>query len=64
MEVNQTLAADVRKVVWEWLQHSIRIKLSKDRTRLLKEELVAAVWHPRRVQKLLEAYGWDTLDAQ
>lgn len=62
MAVNQTLAADVRKAVWEWLQHSILIKLSKDRTRLLKEELVAAVWHPRRVQMLLETYGWESID--
>jgi hypothetical protein len=63
MPVNEGLAADVRKVVWNWLQDSIRIKMSKDRTRLLKEELVAAVWHPRRVQNFLDTYGWNALDA-
>lgn len=25
----------------------------------IKEELMAAMWHPRRVEKLLDTYGWD-----
>jgi len=55
MPVNKKLAADVRKVVWNWLQDCIYIKLSQDRTRILKKDLIAAVWHPTRVAKWVEA---------
>jgi hypothetical protein len=34
-------------------------KRIQERARLLKEELVAAVWHPRRVQRLLDLCGED-----
>jgi hypothetical protein len=27
-----------------------------------KEELMQVVWHPRRVGRILETYGWDVLD--
>lgn len=27
-----------------------------------KEELMMAVWHPRKVQRILETYGWDVLE--
>lgn len=29
----------------------------------VKEELVAVVWYPRRVEKLVEQYGLDVLEA-
>jgi hypothetical protein len=32
---------------------------TKKRAREIKEELVAAVWHPRRVQRLLDLCGED-----
>jgi hypothetical protein len=25
----------------------------------IKEELMAETWHPRRVERILETYGWD-----
>lgn len=28
----------------------------------IKEELMMNVWHPRRVEKILDLYGWDALD--
>ena len=28
----------------------------------IKEELMMAAWHPRRVGRILETYGWDALD--
>jgi hypothetical protein len=28
----------------------------------IKEELMANVWHPRRVEKILETYGWEVYD--
>jgi hypothetical protein len=27
--------------------------------KVIKEELMAAVWHPRRVEHILDNYGWD-----
>ncbi len=27
--------------------------------RAIKEDLMAAAWHPRRVEHILETYGWD-----
>lgn len=30
--------------------------------RAIKEELMANVWHPRRVEKFLETYGWEAYD--
>jgi hypothetical protein len=28
----------------------------------IKEELMAAAWHPRRVGRVLDLYGWEALD--
>lgn len=28
----------------------------------IKEELMMAAWHPRRVGRILETYGWEALD--
>lgn len=44
-----------RKIVWNWLQECIYIKLCQDRTKLLKKDIAATVWHPRRVAKWIEA---------
>lgn len=30
--------------------------------RIIKEELMMNVWHPRRVEHILETYGWEVLD--
>lgn len=32
------------------------------RTEALKEELMAAAWHPQRIERLLEIGGWEALD--
>ena len=29
----------------------------------LKEEIIAAAWHPRRLEKWLEAGGWDLVES-
>ncbi len=34
----------------------------KERMDLIKEELMAAVWHPRRVERWLEEGGWDMIE--
>jgi hypothetical protein len=34
----------------------------QERCAAVKEDLMAAVWHPRRVEKWLEAGRWDLLD--
>ena len=38
-------------------------KQAKERTNTIKEELVAAVWHPSRVERMLETHGWDGVEA-
>jgi hypothetical protein len=35
----------------------------RERMNLVKEELMAAVWHPRRVERWLEQGGWDAIEA-
>ena len=35
---------------------------SVHRTKLLKEQLMMSVWHPQRVEKFLETYGWEAYD--
>jgi hypothetical protein len=30
---------------------------------IMKEELMAAVWHPRRVERMLEEGGWEAIEA-
>ena len=35
----------------------------KERMDLIKEELMAAAWHPRRVERWLEAGGWDAIES-
>jgi Leucine-rich repeat (LRR) protein len=42
--------------------HKKQQQKCQERYRLLKEELVAAVWHPRRVERLIETYGLDVLE--
>jgi hypothetical protein len=35
----------------------------RERMNLVKEELMAAAWHPRRVERWLEQGGWDSIEA-
>jgi hypothetical protein len=35
----------------------------KERMDIIKEELMAAVWHPRRVERMLEEGGWEAVEA-
>ena len=37
--------------------------MATNKTRQIKEELMAAAWHPRRVAAWLEGGGWDLVDA-
>jgi hypothetical protein len=46
-----------REVYWCFLEDMTK------RTAIFKEDLVAAVWHPRRVEKWLEAGGFELLEA-
>ena len=50
-------------IIYNWIQDTIRGELSRRRAARIKEELVAAVWHPRRVARLLEEGGWEAIDA-
>jgi hypothetical protein len=42
-----------------WQLEEISRKRIQGRAREIKEEIVAAVWHPRRVQRLLDLCGED-----
>lgn len=53
-----------------WRDYSLRCldeeasaQRANERSRILLEELVASVWHPRRVEKLLEIGGFELLEA-
>jgi hypothetical protein len=34
----------------------------RERMNIVKEELMAAAWHPRRIEKLLEEGGWEAVE--
>ncbi len=53
----------IRDIIHTWIQDTIRGELCRRRSERIKEELVAAVWHPRRVARRLEEDGWEALDA-
>jgi hypothetical protein len=38
-------------------------KRCQERARLIKEDLIAAVWHPRRVEKMLDEGGFELIDS-
>jgi hypothetical protein len=46
-------------VRWESLREKLRIQA---RCLAVKEELMAAAWHPQRVERWIEAYGIEILD--
>jgi len=52
---------DVPKWFRAHQQTEIRERVQK-RTRMLRQEIVAAAYHPRRVERWLEARGWDILE--
>ena len=45
-----------------YYQHSRSFIRAMNRMKMLKEELVAAAWHPDRIAKILELGGHDALD--
>jgi hypothetical protein len=46
----------------ELLVKTTRIRAIQTCRHGFKEELMMAVWHPRRVERILETYGWEALD--
>ncbi len=61
---NMSEAHTFRAAVEEWVQeisHKER-ESALQQTALIKEELMATMWHPTRVAKLLEAGGFEALD--
>jgi len=53
----------LKELVHSWITTNILKHMILERVAIIKEELVAAVWHPRRVAKLLEEGGWEAVDA-
>lgn len=58
---NDETIADYNERWKVWREEKESKKRCEGRTKLLKEELVATVWHPRRVEKMLEVEGFDAL---
>ena len=54
---------EMRQILYAWIQDTIRAELCRRRSHHIKEELVAAVWHPRRLARRLEEGGWDAVEA-
>ena len=54
--------AEVMTVINEWFLTVLR-KAFQIRIKEMKEELLAAVWHPKRMAHLLDTYGWEGVEA-
>ncbi len=55
---NETMKEYIYRIR-RWQEVEVSRKRIQERARLIKEELVAAVWHPRRVQRLIDLCGED-----
>lgn len=51
--------SELMVIINEWFLSVLRKNFIKQ----IKEELVAEVWHPRRLKHLLDTYGWDAVEA-
>jgi hypothetical protein len=47
----------------DWQELPRSKKRSQERCKIIKEELMMSAWHPRRVEKWLEAGGFELLEA-
>ena len=54
--------AELMTVINEWFLTVLR-KAFQIRIKEMKEELLAAVWHPKRMAHLLNTYGWEGVEA-
>ncbi len=54
--------ARVNAMRHELLVKTTRLRAIQNCRNGFKEELMMAVWHPRRVEKLIETYGWEAYD--
>lgn len=49
---------------WQvWREEQVTKKRCQERSSAIKENLIAEVWRPDRLQKLLETGGWDMIEA-
>jgi hypothetical protein len=59
------LTPPIHQAVLDWFYaikaQKIR-RVAKARMAVLKEELMAAAWHPKRVERLLAAGGFEAID--
>lgn len=62
LKTNSQTPDSVCEYMYTWIQDTIRGELCRLRSERMREELVAAVWHPRRVAKRLEEGGWDAVE--
>lgn len=52
-----------RQWIQEVREQIVRRRGAQILSNKIKKELIAAVWHPRRVARLLEEGGWDAVEA-
>ncbi len=60
--IERPLSLTSNKPIQAWIQYIRMLKVAKARFARIKEELVAAAWAPHRVERLIAAGGFDTLD--
>lgn len=60
---NKAMTAHIQGIVYTWLHTQMMKHLSSRRSEKIREELVAAVWHPKRLAWRLEQGGWDAVEA-
>jgi hypothetical protein len=58
----ETMEAYIERIR-EWQERPLSKQRTQERCRIIKEDLMKATWHPRRVEKWLEAGGFDLLEA-
>lgn len=59
------LTPPINQAILNWfyaIQFQKIRRVAKARMAILKEELMAAAWHPKRVERLLEAGGFEAID--
>ena len=46
-----------------WREEQVSKKRCQERSTIIKEDLIAEVWKPYKLEKLLEVGGWDLVEA-
>lgn len=63
LEVVEFVKGQLREVLYQWLLAVLTREAARRFAARIHEELVAAVWRPDRVERMLENWGWEGIEA-